>query len=88
MVKVRLSVLDLKPIKRLFTKPDLTLTFDPSTLTSVQLRALINANVMCENDQDPCLPLVVIDPPKSLIVAYANTTWRNSDGALRCGNSV
>ena len=68
MVKIRLSVLDLKPIKVVITKPDLTLTFDPSTLTSVQLKALINANVVCENDQDPFPPLVVIDLQSLLLL--------------------
>ena len=61
MVKIRLSVLDLEPIKILFTNSDLNLTFDPSTLASVQLKALFNANLMCEIDHDPCPPLVVID---------------------------
>ena len=67
MAKIRFSVLDLKPIKIVFTKPDLTLTFDPSTLTSVQLKALINANVVCEKDQDPFPLLVVIDPESLLL---------------------
>ena len=67
MVKIRHSVLDLKQIKVVITKSDLTLTFDPSTLTSVQLKALINANVVCENDQDPFPLLVVIDPESLLL---------------------
>ena len=67
MAEIRPSVLDLKPIKIVFTKPDLTLTFDPSTLISVQ-KALINANIVCENDQDPIPPLVVIDPQSLLLL--------------------
>ena len=68
MVNIRLPVLDLKRFKVVFIKPDLTLTFDQSTLTSVQLKALINANVVCENDQDPFPPLVVIDPQSLLLL--------------------
>ena len=68
MVKIRLSVLDLGPIKSVFSDPDLTLTFDLSTLASVQLQAIINANLMCENDQDPVSPLVVIDIQRLLLL--------------------
>ena len=68
MVKIRLSVLDLGPIKSVFSDPDLTLTFDLSTLASVQLQAIINANLMCENDQDPASPLVVIDIQRLLLL--------------------
>ena len=68
MVKIRLSVLDLGPIKSVFSDPDLTLTFDLSTLASVQLQALINANILCENDQDPSSPLVVIDIQRLLLL--------------------
>ena len=57
MVKVRLSVFDLKPVKVLFINPDLTLTFDPATLTLVQILALIYANLMCESYQDSRLLL-------------------------------
>ena len=68
MVKIRLSVLDLGPIKSVFSDPDLTLTFDLSTLASVQLQAIINANLLCENDQDPSSPLVVIDIQRLLLL--------------------
>ena len=68
MVKIRLSVLDLGPIKIVFSNPRLTLTFDLSTLASVQLQALINANLLCENDQDPSSPLVVIDIQRLLLL--------------------
>ena len=68
MVKIRLSVLGLGPIKSVFSDPDLTLTFDLSTLASVQLQAIINANLMCENDQDPVSPLVVIDIQRLLLL--------------------
>ena len=68
MVKIRLPVLDLGPIKSVFSDPDLTLTFDLSTLASVQLQAIINANLMCENDQDPVSPLVVIDIQRLLLL--------------------
>ena len=47
LVKIRLSVLDLELTQVLFINPDLTLTFDPATLTLIKIKAFINANLMC-----------------------------------------
>ena len=59
---------DLKLIKWFFfINHDLTLTFDPVTLTLLQIEALINANVMIESGQDLCPPLAITDNPKSHI---------------------
>ena len=78
MVKIRLPVLGLKLIKVLFINPDLTMTFDPATLTLVQL-ALIFANRMCESYQDFCPPLATTKP-KTSIVAYLTTSYMNLYG--------
>ena len=52
MVKIRFQGLDLELIKVLFINPNVTLTFDPATLTLVHIQALIYANLMCESYQD------------------------------------
>ena len=52
MVNIRLPVLDLKRFKVVFIKPDFTLTFDPATLTLVQILAFIYVNLMYESYQD------------------------------------
>ena len=70
MVNIRIPVLDLKRLKVVFIKPDLTLTFDPATLTLVQILALIYANLMCESYQDSCTLLATTKPQTSPIVAY------------------
>ena len=57
MINIRLPVLDLKRFKVVFIKLDLTLTFDPATLTLVQILALIYANLMFESYQDSRLLL-------------------------------
>ena len=74
MVNIRLPVLDLKRSKVAFINPNLTLTFDPATLTLVRTKALTNTNLMCKNYQDYCPLLTISDLPKSPIVAY---TGRN-----------
>ena len=70
LVKIRLSVLDLELTQDLFLNPDLTLTFDPATLTLIKNKAFINANLMCKNNQDSFTLLAIIDPQKSLFNAY------------------
>ena len=50
--------------------PDLTLTFDPATLTLVQILALIYANLMCEIYQDSRLLLATTKPKTFVIVGY------------------
>jgi len=70
MVNIRHPVLDLKRFKVEFIKPDLTLTFDPATLTLVQILALIYANLMCESYQDSHLLLATTNPQTFVIVGY------------------
>ena len=68
MVNIRLPVLDLKRFKVVFIERDLTLTFDPATLT--QILALIYANLMCESYQDSHLLLATTNPQTFVIVGY------------------
>ena len=70
MVKIRLPILDLKLIEDLFIHPDLTLTFDPATLTLVQILALIYVNLMCESYQDSRPLLATTKPQTFVIVGY------------------
>ena len=65
-------------IKQTQNEPRLTLTFDPSTLDFVQLQALINGNVMCDYDQNPCPRFSTPSPIISRDIAYfplSNTTY-------------
>ena len=70
LVNIWLPVLDLEPIQVLFINLDLTLTLDPATLTLIQIKALIDANLMCKSNQDTFPLLATTDPPKSHIDAY------------------
>ena len=70
LVKTRLFVLDLELTQVLFKNHDLTLTFDPATLTLTHIKAFINANLVCQNNQDTFPLLAITDPPKSHIDAY------------------
>ena len=81
LVRIRRSVLDLELIQVAFINPDLTLTFDPATLTMIQIKPFINADLMCKSNQDPYLLQAINDPRKSIFNAYytLNTTGRNSD---------
>ena len=75
MVNIRLPVLDIKRFKVVFIKPDLTLTFDPATLTLVQILALIYVNLMCESYQDSRPLLATIKPQTFVIVGYKTLLW-------------
>ncbi len=70
LVKFQVSVLDLELIQVLFKNPDLTLTFDPATLTLIKIKVFINVNLMCKNNQDSFTLLAIIDPQKSPFNAY------------------
>ena len=70
LVKIQLSVLDLDVIQVLFKHPDLTLTFDPATLTLIKIKVFNNVNLMCKNNQDSFTLLAIIDPQKSPFNAY------------------
>ena len=70
MVKIRLPVLDLKLIEAVFINPGLTLTFDPATLTLVQIQALIYANLISLSYQDSCPLLATTKPETFSIAAY------------------
>ena len=70
LVKIRLSVLDLELTQVLFTNSDLTLTFDPATLTLIKIKVFNNVNLMCKNNQDSFTLLAIIDPQKSPFNAY------------------
>ena len=54
----------------MFVKPNLTLTFDPATLTLVQILALIYVNLMCESYQDSRHLLATTIPQTFVIVGY------------------
>ena len=62
LVKIRLLVLDLEQRQVLFINHDLTLTFDPATLTFIEIKAFINANLMCKSNQDSFPLLAITDP--------------------------
>ena len=64
------SIFDFRFFKVVFIKPDLTLTFDPATLTLLQILALIYANLMCESYQDSHLLLATTNPQTFVIVGY------------------
>ena len=70
LVKIRLPVLDLELTQVLFINPDLTLTFDPATLTFVKIQALINANLMCKIYQNSSLLMATTDLQTPNLVAY------------------
>ena len=70
LVKIRLWVLDLELRQVLFKNHDLTLTFDPTTLTLSHIKTYINANLMCKSNQDTFPLLAITDPQKSPIGAY------------------
>ena len=70
LVNIRLPVLDLELIQVFFINLDLTLTLDPATLTLIQIKAFINANLMCKSNQDSFPLLAITDPQKSPIDAY------------------
>ena len=54
----------------MFKNPDLTLTFDPATLTLTKIKVFIIVNLMCKNNQDFFTLLAIIDPQKSPFNAY------------------
>ena len=70
LVMVWLLVLNSKLDRFLNKEADLTLTFDPSTLTFAQLQALSDGNFMCEYDQNPWPCLSALSPQISLNSSY------------------